>query len=148
MMEVYINNVKYTKRSINWSTNPRVIPYPLFTETIGQNIFNSLISAIYSIDEGKTFALHTWDYLLATTSGKTNTSSDPPEMPDCWMGAMIHSICGSYRKLDECNGRFRSNVFFSEYPTGETAYRAWRCPRQSGRRTRAQGSYRHLQRNR
>ena len=78
-------------------------------------VMTGMLAAVWSKDGGKTFTLGSWDYLRATAHGKGIDAG----MPDCWMGTMVHSICD--RKPDECNGRNRSNLYFTEYPTGNSA---------------------------
>lgn len=104
--EVYLNNAYYTTHSMSWAIYPKAMPYPVFPNTI-----NAMVAAVWSQDGGKTFKLQSWDYLTASRTSKGTEKG----MPDCWMGAMVHSICD--RKAGECNGRNRSNLYFTEYPT-------------------------------
>jgi hypothetical protein len=111
--EVYLDNVAITYHSLTWNTNPYVTPYPVFPNTI-----NSMIAALWSEDGGKTFILQSWDYLANTTHGKGLEHG----MPSCWMGTFVHSVCD--RKAGECNGRYKSNVYFTpytDYPFENTA---------------------------
>jgi len=105
--EVYLNNVYFTPTEISWETNPYRLPYPVFP-----NGMAGMIAAVWSEDNGKTFILGSWDYLRDTAHIKGIDAG----MPDCWMGTMVHSICD--RKADECNGRNKSNLYFTEYPSG------------------------------
>lgn len=107
--EVYLNNVFFTPTEISWDTNPYELPYPVFP-----NAMTGMIAAVWSQDNGRTFTLGSWDYLRSTAHFKGIDAG----MPDCWMGTMVHSICD--RKVDECNGRNKSNLFFTEYPSGNT----------------------------
>lgn len=104
--EVYISNVHFNRNSVSWSTIPRSTPYPKWPNGV-----NSIVTAVWSKDQGKTFQLQSWDYLGPHTSGKHIVGS-----PDCWMGTMVSSLCG--QKAGECNGENRSNLFFSVYPSG------------------------------
>jgi len=106
-MEVYLSDVHFNTRTMYWTTTPAVTPYKPFPNTI-----NSMIVAVWSLNKGRTFIFQSWDYLAANSSGKGIEKG----MPDCWMGTMIHSLCD--RKVDECNGRHRSNLYFTEFPTG------------------------------
>lgn len=114
-MEVYMTNVTYTVHSMHWVTIPYARPYPVFPNTI-----SNMIVAVYSGDQGKSFYLQSWDYLQQSTSSKGTERG----MPDCWMGAMVHSLCD--RKPGECNGRYRSNLYFSTWPTGASG--CWGTP--------------------
>lgn len=108
--EVYLNNVNFTPTSMSWETIPYQLPYPVFP-----NFMTGMIAAVWSDDNGKTFTLGSWDYLRATAHAKGIDGG----MPDCWMGTMVHSICD--RKVDECNGRNKSNLYFTEYPSGNSS---------------------------
>lgn len=108
--EVYLNNVHFTATHMSWETTPFYTPYPTFPNTV-----NSMVAAVWSTDKGKTFKLGSWDYLSASTHAKGIEGG----MPDCWMGTMVHSICD--RKAGECNGRNRSNLYFTEYPSGNAS---------------------------
>lgn len=103
--EVYLNNAYFTTHSMSWAVYPKPMPYPQFPNTI-----SAMVAAVWSSDGGKTFKLQSWDYL---TPSRTNKGTEHG-MPDCWMGTMVHSICD--RKGGECNGRNRSNLYFTEYP--------------------------------
>ncbi|GAB4332544.1 MAG: hypothetical protein Kow0089_00470 [Desulfobulbaceae bacterium] len=107
--EVYLDDVHFTSHHMSWMTTPYATPYTPFPNTV-----NSMICAVWSDDGGKTFSLQSWDYLQRTTHGKGTEGG----MPNCWMGTMVHSLCD--RKPGECNGRYRSNLYFSEWPTGNT----------------------------
>lgn len=107
--EVYLNNVYFTSHSMAWATFPQATPYPPF-----YNGINSMISAVFSLDGGKTFKLQSWDYLIPTSNGKGLEEG----MPNCWMGTMVHTLCD--RKPGECNGRYRSNLIFEEFTSGST----------------------------
>jgi hypothetical protein len=108
--EVYLYNVHFDTHHMSWSTIPAVTPYPVFPNTI-----SSMIAAVWSKDRGKSFVMLSWDYLASTT----RTRNLEGGMPDCWMGTMIHSVCD--RKAGECNGRYKSNLNFTEYPSGNTS---------------------------
>ena len=108
--EVYLNNVQFIKPHISWKTTPYRLPYPVFP-----NAMTGMIAAVWSKDKGKTFTLGSWDYLRATAHSKGIDAG----MPDCWMGTMVHSLCD--RKAGECNGRNRSNLYFTEYPSGNSS---------------------------
>ncbi len=108
--EVYLNNVHFTATHMSWETTPYYTPYPSFGNGV-----NSMVAAVWSKDKGKTFKLGSWDYLSPTSHAKGIEGG----MPDCWMGTLVHSICD--RKAGECNGRNRSNLYFTEYPTGNTS---------------------------
>jgi len=108
--EVYLNNVQFVLPHISWVTTPYRLPYPVFP-----NAMAGMVAAIWSKDNGKTFTLGSWDYLRATAHAKGIDAG----MPDCWMGTMVHSICD--RKDGECNGRNKSNLYFTEYPSGNTS---------------------------
>ncbi|MBU0663071.1 MAG: hypothetical protein KJ990_00860 [Proteobacteria bacterium] len=107
--EVYLNDVFFTTHSIKWNTYPYRTPYPPFP-----NGLSSMICAVWSLDGGKTFKLQSWDYLTPTRHDKGLEEG----MPNCWMGSIVHSLCD--RKADECNGRNRTNLYFSEFPSGST----------------------------
>ncbi len=104
--EVYLNNVYYTTHAMKWAIYPQAMPYPVFPNTI-----SAMVAAVWSQDGGKSFKLQSWDYLTASRTDKGTEHG----MPDCWMGTMVHSICD--RKGGECNGRNRSNLYFTEWPT-------------------------------
>lgn len=104
--EVYLNDV-YFGHNLTWMTTPYLTPYPVYPNTI-----NSMIVAIWSKDGGKTFKMISWDYLRNSTHDRGLHNG----MPDCWMGTMVHTVCD--RKAGECNGRNKSNVYFTEYPSG------------------------------
>ncbi len=108
--ELYISNVHFEGGHISWAPNPSSTPYPSWSNGV-----NSILTAVWSKDGGKTFELLSWDYLGPNTSGKHITG-----MPDCWMGTMVSSLCG--QKGGECNGENRSNLFFAEYPTGRACW--------------------------
>ena len=108
--EVYLNKVYFTSHTMSWDTTPSYTPYPSFPNTV-----NSMVAAVWSTDKGKTFKLGSWDYLGPTTHAKGIENG----MPDCWMGTMVHSICD--RKAGECNGRNRSNLYFTEFPSGNAS---------------------------
>ncbi len=108
--EVYLNNVFFTATEMSWKTTPYRLPYPVFP-----NAMTGMVAAVWSTDGGKTFKLQSWDYLRNTAHAKGIDAG----MPDCWMGTMVHSICD--RKAGECNGRNRSNLYFTEYPSGNTS---------------------------
>lgn len=108
--EVYLNNVQFTATHILWETTPGPLPYPVFPNAIA-----GMIAAVWSQDNGRTFTLGSWDYLRNTAHAKGIDEG----MPDCWMGTMVHSLCD--RKPGECNGRNRSNLYFTEYPSGNTS---------------------------
>ena len=101
-----------TAHNLGWTTIPSYTPYPRFP-----NGLNSMICNVYSFDKGKTFELGSWDYLAPTSSGKGLEEG----MPDCWIGTMVHSYCEFEGGL--CNGRYKSNLYFSEYPA--TATNCW-----------------------
>ena len=103
---VYLNDVHFS-HNMTWVTSPYITPYPVFPNTI-----NSMVVAIWSDDNGKTFNMQSWDYLRNSTHDRGLHNG----MPNCWMGTMIHTVCD--RKAGECNGRNKSNVFFQEYPSG------------------------------
>lgn len=105
--EVYLNNVHFSETHMSWETTPYRLPYTVFP-----NAMTGMIAAVWSKDKGKTFTLGSWDYLRTTAHAKGIEAG----MPDCWMGTMVHSICD--RKAGECNGRNRSNLYFTEYPSG------------------------------
>jgi hypothetical protein len=105
--EMSLRNVYFTSHSMDWTTIPSTFPYGTFG-----NGLNAMVAAVWSKDGGKTFKMLSWDYLRPTTKGKGTEKG----MPDCWMGTMIHTICD--RKAGECNGRYRSNLFFTEWPSG------------------------------
>jgi hypothetical protein len=113
--EVYLDNVHFTSHHMSWATTPGVTPYPTFPNTV-----NSMIAAIWSVNNGKSFIMQSWDYLAKTTHAKGIEGG----MPNCWMGTMVHSVCD--RKAGECNGRNKSNLFFTEYPSGNT--NCWGTP--------------------
>jgi len=106
-MEVYLNSVTITPTRLAWESIPYKYPYPPFPNTIA-----AMIAAVWSTDGGKTFKLQPWDYLTNTRHDKGLEEG----MPNCWMGTMVHSLCD--RKAGECNGRYRTNLYFTEYPTG------------------------------
>jgi len=108
--ELYLNEVFLTRHSIWWDPIPRPTPYTPFGNGI-----NSMICAVWSDDGGKTFGLGSWDYLAPTTDGKVTEQG----MPNCWMGTIVHTLCD--RKPGECNGRYRSNLIFEEWPSGNTS---------------------------
>jgi len=108
--EVYLNNVHFTATHMSWETTSYRLPYPVFP-----NAMTGMVAAVWSTDGGRTFKLQSWDYLRSTAHAKGIDAG----MPDCWMGTMVHSICD--RKADECNGRNRSNLYFTEYPSGNTS---------------------------
>jgi hypothetical protein len=108
--EIYLNNVYFTTSLISWETNPYLLPYPVFPNTM-----TGMVAAVWSEDNGKTFILGSWDYLRNSAHAKGLEHG----MPNCWMGTMVHSLCD--RKPDECNGRNKSNLYFTEYPSGNTA---------------------------
>jgi len=108
--EVYLNNVYFTTSYMSWETLPYKLPYPVFS-----NGMAGMVAAVWSKDNGKTFTLGSWDYLRETAHAKGIDAG----MPDCWMGTMVHSICD--RKVGECNGRNKSNLYFSEYPSGNSS---------------------------
>lgn len=108
--EVYLHDVHFSSTHMSWETTPSYTPYPTFPNTV-----NSMIAAVWSTDKGKTFTLGSWDYLAASTDAKGIEGG----MPNCWMGTLVHSICD--RKAGECNGRNKSNLYFTEYPYGNTA---------------------------
>lgn len=105
--EVYLYGVTITPRRLAWESTPYKYPYDPFPNTIA-----AMISAVWSMDKGKTFKLQSWDYLTNTRHDKGLEHG----MPDCWMGTMVHTLCD--RKAGECNGRYRSNLYFTEYPVG------------------------------
>ncbi len=108
--EAYLNNVHFTATHMSWETTPYYTPYPPFGNGV-----NSMVAAVWSTDKGKTFKLGSWDYLASSTHAKHIGGG----MPDCWMGTIVHSICD--RKAGECNGRNRSNLYFTEYPSGNAS---------------------------
>jgi hypothetical protein len=108
--ELYLYDVKFTPTKVSWNSNPYIYPYTPFPNTI-----TAMIAAVWSMDGGKTFKLQSWDYL---TNGRHDKGTEHG-MPNCWMGTMAHSLCD--RKAGECNGRYRSNLYFTEYPTGAAA---------------------------
>ncbi len=110
-MEVYLHNVVFGSHMLSWNTTPRPTPYPSFGNGI-----NSILTAVWSKDGGHTFSLLSWDYLGPTTSYKHLRDG----MPDCWMGTMISTLCD--QKPGECNGRYRSNLYFTEYPQGASCW--------------------------
>ena len=103
--EVYISSVNFGS-SLSWATIPTATPYSSWPNGI-----NSILTAVWSKDGGKTFELLSWDYLGPYTSQKHIEG-----MPDCWMGTMVSTLCG--QKAGECNGEYRSNLYFTEYPSG------------------------------
>ena len=107
--EVYLYNVHFTRDHMSWSTLPVNTPYPTFPNTV-----NSMVAAVWSTNGGKTFKLGSWDYLAKNTHAKGIHAG----MPNCWMGTLVHSVCD--RKAGECNGRNKSNLYFTEYPSGNT----------------------------
>ena len=107
--EVYLHNVHFSSHHMSWSTTPTVTPYRSFPNTV-----NSMIAAVWSINGGKSFIMQSWDYLAKTTHAKGIEAG----MPNCWMGTMVHSVCD--RKANECNGRNKSNLYFTEFPSGST----------------------------
>jgi len=107
----YLDRVSFTTHSMGWSTSPYLTPYPTFPNTV-----NSMIAAVWSLNGGQTFIIGSWDYLAKNT----HTKGIEGGMPDCYMGTMIHSLCD--RKAGECNGRNRSNLYFTEYPNGASCW--------------------------
>jgi hypothetical protein len=107
--EIYLNNVQFSSTHMSWETTPYRLPYPVFP-----NAMTGMVAAIWSEDNGKTFTFGSWDYLRNTAHAKGIEAG----MPDCWMGTMVHSLCD--RKVGECNGRNRSNLYFTEYPSGNS----------------------------
>lgn len=108
--EIYLNNVQFVLPQISWKTTPYRLPYPVFP-----NAMTGMVAAIWSKDRGKSFTLGSWDYLRATAHSKGIDAG----MPDCWMGTLVHSLCD--RKAGECNGRNKSNLYFTEYPSGNNS---------------------------
>lgn len=108
--EVYLNNVYFTPTHMSWETTPYTLPYPVFPNTM-----TGMVAAVWSKDKGKTYTLGSWDYLRNTAHSKGIEAG----MPDCWMGTLVHSICD--RKVGECNGRNKSNLYFTEYPSGNNS---------------------------
>jgi hypothetical protein len=106
--EVYLNNVDFTSHHMSWATTPFVTPYPVFPNTV-----NSMVVAVWSENGGQSYIMQSWDYLANTTHAKGIEAG----MPNCWMGTMVHSVCD--RKAGECNGRNKSNLYFTEFPSGE-----------------------------
>lgn len=107
--EVYLYDVYFSSHHMSWSTLPGVTPYPTFPNTV-----NSMIAAVWSINGGKSYIMQSWDYLASITHAKGIEAG----MPNCWMGTMVHSVCD--RKAGECNGRNKSNLYFTEFPSGTT----------------------------
>lgn len=107
--EVYLNNVHFDSHHMSWNTTPTNTPYPTFPNTV-----NSMIAAVWSVNGGQSYIFQSWDYLATTTHAKGIEGG----MPSCWMGTMVHSVCD--RKAGECNGRNKSNLYFTEYPSGNT----------------------------
>ncbi len=107
---VYLHHVDMSYHALSWETNPFYTPYSTFSNTV-----NSMVVAVWSENNGQTFKVASWDYLARHTHNKHLESG----MPSCWMGTMVHSVCD--RKAGECNGRNRSNLYFSEYPSGNTS---------------------------
>lgn len=108
--EVYLYNVHFTGDHMSWNTSPYLTPYPIFGNTV-----NSMVAAVWSLDGGRTFKLGSWDYLATSTHAKGIHAG----MPNCWMGTLVHSVCD--RKAGECNGRYKSNLYFTEYPSTNTS---------------------------
>lgn len=109
--EMYVLNPTMTHHSINWQTIPSYTPYPLFP-----NGLNSMICNVYVNSPSRTtYELGSWDYLAPYAKGKGLEEG----MPDCWMGTMVHSYCEF--EAGKCNGRYKSNLMFSVYPTGNTS---------------------------
>lgn len=106
-LEVYLNQVYFTQFTLRWNTVPYLTPYVPFANGI-----NSIVAAVWSNDQGKTFKLISWDFLVPDTHFKVAEEG----MHDCWMGTLVHSICD--RSPAECNDRKRSNLYFTEYPSG------------------------------
>lgn len=111
--EAYINKVDFYPTTIEWylksASGVGVAPYPPFANGV-----SSLLCAVWSEDNGKTFQLKSWDYLAPATHVKRMENG----MPNCWMGTIVHSVCD--RSGGECNGRNRTNLYFEEYPSGST----------------------------
>jgi len=107
--EVYLNNVHFTSHHMSWSTTPYITPYPVFPNTV-----NSMVAAVWSENNGASYIMQSWDYLASNTHAKGIEGG----MPNCWMGTMVHSVCD--RKPGECNGRNKSNLYFTEFPSDNT----------------------------
>jgi hypothetical protein len=103
-LEVYLYGVNLESHSISWQTNPGYTPYFKFPDGV-----NSILSTVWSTDQGKTFKRISWDYLGPTTHAKELDEG----MPNCWVGTYIQTVNG-------LNGELRSNLYFTEYPTGTT----------------------------
>lgn len=112
--EVYLNNVYLTSNTISWQTTPKYTPYIPFANGI-----NAITAVVWSEDRGKTFKLASWDYLNPDTTFKVADDG----FRDCWTGTMVHTICDRAPNPAACNDRKRSNLNFTEYPTG--AHGCW-----------------------
>ncbi len=108
--ELYISHVGFTSGHVGWNTVPGKTPYGTWSNGI-----NSILTAVWSKDGGRTFQLLSWDYLGPYTHGKHVAG-----MPDCFMGTMISTLCD--QKAGECNGRARSNLFFATYTDGAACW--------------------------
>ena len=103
---LYLYDVVYQPKVMNWKSLPHLSPYPDFP-----NGLNGMICAVWSEDGGRNFILQSWDYVADYSHGKGIEKG----MPAQWMGAMVHTLCDF--KAGECNGRSRSNLYFSQFPT-------------------------------
>ena len=103
---LYLFDVRYTSTEMSWKSLPHLPPYPAFP-----NGLNGMICAVWSENGGRTFIVQSWDYVADYSHGKHIAKG----MPDGWMGAIVHSFCDF--KAGECNGRNRSNLFFSSFPS-------------------------------
>ena len=102
--EVYLYDVRISPKGQTWSTIPYATPWAGFPSTGG---LNSMVANVYSIDGGKNFWVHSWDYLGPIVHAKYGEGT----WDDCWIGVMVHSFCDFDPEF--CNGRFRSNLYFS-----------------------------------
>ena len=102
--EVYLYDAHLSGHGQEWLTIPNVTPWAGFPEAGG---LNSMISNVYSVDEGETFWVHSWDYLAPDSSSKGGEG----KWDDCFIGTMVHSFC-EFSSTD-CNGRYRTNLYFA-----------------------------------
>ncbi|MFH2122649.1 MAG: hypothetical protein ABIJ50_04110 [Pseudomonadota bacterium] len=107
--EVYLDKAFFTAHSMGWTTTPYNYPYRLFPSGL-----NAVICNVWSTNKGQTFTMGSWDYLLPSVHYVHLEES----MPDCWMGIMVHSYCDFVGT--NCNGRKKTNLYFTENPSGAT----------------------------
>lgn len=106
---VLMFNTKVEEHQITWGSYSYTYPWRVLVAPS----LNAMICNVWSEDGGKTYKLVSWDY-LTSTSHYIHLSR--PFAPG-WIGTMVHSFCGFEGDTpDVCNGRYRTNLVFDQYP--------------------------------